>query len=116
MSIYRRVLALLYFFGFLLHLSDVFDFRLSFSKMDPLWKAWILFLLLADLFAAMGLWAQKEYGDILFVIIATSQLIAYVGFKNIFGDQSELILFHVITLIIYFAIRGFTALTSETRG
>lgn len=87
MAVYRRVLAILYFIGFLLHLTDVFDLRLSFSNMDSLWKIWIIFL-----------------------------LVAYVGFKRIFGDQNDLVLFHIVTLLIYFGLRGLKALKVETKG
>jgi len=104
MRLYRRTLSVLYFIGFLLHLADVFDLRLEFSKMDLVWKFWIAYLALFDLFASIGLWKEKRLGDILFIMIAISQLIVYLGFEGIFGNQRALIVFHTVTLVIYFIL------------
>ena len=96
--IYLRFLSLSYATGFILHVMDLFGQRLHFSEMDALWKAWIIYLAIFDGIAAVGLWSGKAWGTALFVMIAVSQLIAYLGFKDIFDDQSFLIYFHITTL------------------
>ncbi len=104
MKLYLRILSALYFLGFIFHLLDVFDLRLSFSQMSPTWKLWILYLLVADLLAAIGLWKLKRWGINLFLFIATIQVISYSGLIDTFKNQMFLILFHVLTLAIYFVL------------
>jgi hypothetical protein len=104
MKLYLRLLALFYFIGFALHFADFFDLRLKFSEMSFGWKTWIVYLGLLDLFAAIGLWYQHAAGIFLFFLVAISQIVAYVGFKDYFGDQVSLIYFHLITMAIYLAL------------
>ncbi|WP_374033268.1 DUF6163 family protein [Bdellovibrio bacteriovorus] len=105
MKIYLKIMAACYFIGGLLHVLDVFDLRLKFSEMSFVWKSWILYLLVLDLVAAVGLWQRKSWGTALFLVVAMSQLIAYLGFRNIFGRQDTLIVFHVITLAVFVVLR-----------
>ncbi|WP_413582383.1 hypothetical protein [Bdellovibrio sp. HCB288] len=102
MKIYLKFLAVFYFIGGSLHVLDLFDLRLKFSEMSFVWKAWILYLFAMDIVAAVGLWRRKNWGVALFLVVAASQLIAYIGFMNIFGHQYSLIAFHFITLALYF--------------
>jgi hypothetical protein len=104
MKLYLRILSVLYFLGFTLHLLDLFDLRLSFSQMNLTWKLWILFLLIADLLAAIGLWKLKQWGVYLFLLIATTQIIAYYGFFETIKNQNFLLVFHVLTVTSYFTL------------
>ncbi|MGZ3744553.1 MAG: hypothetical protein ACXVB1_06410 [Pseudobdellovibrionaceae bacterium] len=104
MRLYLRLLSSFYFIGFLLHLADFLDLRLKFSEMPLGWKAWIVYLGVMDLFAALGLWYKHKIGIILFFIIAISQLIAYLIFRDYFGDQISLIFFHLVTIGIYLTL------------
>ena len=101
MKLYLRTLSVLYLIGASLHVLDLFDLRLHFSEMNFIWKVWILYLCVFDLFASFGLWKQTRWGKALFVFIATSQLVAYVGFQYFFGQQYFLIAFHILTLAIF---------------
>ncbi len=74
--------------------------------MSLVWKTWIIYLLIFDLAAAAGLWQGKSWGIQLFFVVAISQLVAYIEFPNIFGDQLPLILFHIATIAIFFSILG----------
>lgn len=100
-KIYLRVLSFFYLIGALLHLADVLGLRLQLSQMSMTWRVWIWYLLVFDFLAFVGLWRLKPWGEILFLTIASSQLIAYIGFQKIFGNQTELVVFHVVTLLIY---------------
>lgn len=104
-SIFKMILAILYFIGFSLHFLDVMNLRLNFSDMDLVWKSWILFLLIFDLLASTGLFLKKLWGELLFIFIAVAQLIAYIGFPSFFGEQEFLIYFHLICLSIYTALK-----------
>jgi uncharacterized membrane protein len=54
-----------------------------------------------DLITAVGLWRLERWGVYCFLILAISQLIAYIGFQHYFGNQSSLIAFHLITIFIF---------------
>jgi uncharacterized membrane protein (DUF2068 family) len=102
---YLRVLSALYFFGATLHILDILDLRLKFSGMSLGWKIWIAFLLFGDIFASIGLWNRKPFGEYGFLLISGSQLLAYSFFSNFFGKQYQLVLFHMITIIIYVVLK-----------
>lgn len=101
MKFYLRFLASIYFLGGILHVLDVFDRRLKFSEMSYVWQVWIVYLMVFDILAAIGLWQQKKWGISLFLLIAISQLIAYICFSNVFGRQNILIAIHIATLAVY---------------
>ncbi len=101
MKIYLRTLSVLYFIGYLLHSADVLGLRLDFKTMSPGWKVWTVYLLVADFAASIGLWLLKPWGVGLFLFIAISQLTAYIGYKDFFGDQTMLIAFHLTTLAMF---------------
>ncbi len=101
MKTYLKILSAFYLIGGGLHLLDLFDLRLKFSEMNFVWKAWILYLLIFDIFAAVGLWKATTWGAKLFLMVVVSQLVAYIGFVNFFGPQYVLIAFHLITVALY---------------
>lgn len=101
MKIYLRILSVLYFVGGVLHLFDLFGLRLKLEELSLVWKIWIIYLMIFDIAAAIGLWQLKKWGTGLFLIVAVSQLVAYIGFADHFGKQYFLIVFHLVTLIIY---------------
>lgn len=85
--------------GAFLHLLDLFDLRLKFSEMPPVWQYWTLYLVLADALAAVGLITGKSFGVVVLLVVALSQLVAYTVWASVFGQQTVLIVFHVLTLI-----------------
>lgn len=101
MRIYLKILAVFYFIGGSLHILDLFDLRLKFTELSFVWKAWILYLMVVDIIAAIGLWQRKSWGVALFLLVAISQLTAYIGFIGFFGRQYSLIAFHFVTLALY---------------
>lgn len=99
-------LAIAYSVGAILHLFDILNLRLDFAAMDPLWKFWIVFLFVFDTLAAIGLFKKKLWGEILFLLIAVSQLVAYIQFKNIFGNQDFLVNFHIVCIVLYAILKS----------
>ena len=98
---YIKSLALFYFIGFLLHIFDFFDLRLEFSKMRDFEKKWILFLTVGDCLVSLLLIYKERYGVVLFHVVALSQLYTYIFYKNDFGPQNFLVIFHVVTLVLF---------------
>ena len=103
-SFYLKFLSLCYLVGAVIHLLDVFSVTRDYVNLALVDQIWIVYLLIFDSIAAVGLWKQKKYGEVVFLIIAFSQLIAYVGFQDVFGKESFLISFHVITVSIYLVL------------
>jgi hypothetical protein len=101
MRIYLKIIGTLYFIGFLLHVLDLFGARLNFVEMKTILKLWIVYLTVADAIAAYGLIKSKLFGEVVFLIVAFSQLVAYSIFTHIFGAQTPLIIFHLLTIGIY---------------
>ncbi len=104
MSLFLRIMAVFYFIGSVIHLADLLDLRMQLSLLPLEWKVWIWYLFLSDFAAAVGLWLKKPWGQGLFVLIAISQLIAYLGLPSFFGPQPLLVVFHTATLLIYFIL------------
>jgi hypothetical protein len=105
--VFLRILSVCYFIGGVLHALDLLNMRLSFGDMVLGWKLWTVGLMLADMAASIGLWGQKNWGIILFLVIACSQLLAYIGFRSYFGDQLFLIGFHALSLLIFALLLNF---------
>ncbi len=101
MKAYLKIIAIFYGIGALLHMLDLFNLRLNFLNMTGLWKIWIVFLLVADTFVASTLWKERVVGEYVFLLIASIQLVLYNSFVSYFGDQTVLIIFHVVTVGIY---------------
>lgn len=111
--IFLRVVAVFYFIGAMLHLADFFDLRLHFSEMDVIWKMWIVYLLVLDTVTAIGLWKNKFWGIAAFFVVSISQLVAYLTFRDFFGSQWPLIVFHLIALGTFFYLGGLRRLYSR---
>jgi Peptidase family S41 len=105
LNLFLKILSGIYFCGAALHFADLLDFRLKFSEMDSVWRCWIVYLMVFDFFAAIGLWQKRDWGVALFLIIASSQLIVYVGFPSLFGAQYPLVAFHLITIFIFIGLK-----------
>lgn len=91
--------------GAVLHFLDVLSLRLPVWTMGPVWIVWIWFLLIFDSLAALGLWFKRPWGEYAFLSVASSQLMAYVVFGRYFGPQTPLIVFHLVTIGIYFYLK-----------
>jgi hypothetical protein len=106
LSRYLKILAVFYLLGTALHFLDIFDLRLKFSEMSIGWQVWIVYLLVFDTVAAIGLWRNKSWGVASFLMVATSQILVYSIFSDFFGSQEILIGFHLISIIIFLFLRG----------
>jgi hypothetical protein len=73
-----------------------------------LWKYWTVFLIVGDSLAGVGLLIGRRFGEIAWLLVAISQLVAYLGFSEHFGEQGILIWFHVFTLSIGLTLKAFT--------
>ena len=114
MRIYLKIIGVFYFVGFILHVMDLFGARLNFTEMKMVWKIWIIYLTLADATASYGLIRNRIFGEILFLVVAFSQLVAYTIFAHIFGPQTLLIIFHLLTVGIYiFLLRAKNLMSSK---
>jgi len=81
---------------------DLLGLRFNFLEMNATWQASTIFLTIGDLVAAIGLWFNRSWGIIAFQAIAVSQLVAYLGMTEIFGEQKFLVAFHISTLVVFY--------------
>jgi len=116
MGIYLKILALFYFYGATVHYANLLGFGEIPFKESPLsWQlADISYGILGTL-TFIGLWLKTRWGIIGFFLSAISQLILYLGFPQWFAFNLEqrqllwsMIIFHLVTLSIFFALLFFT--------
>ena len=110
--VFFRAIAIFYLVGALFHMLDLFDLRLMFSEMNTIWKAWTIYLLVFDSLTFSLLWKRKSLGQAILIIVAVSQLVAYIRFDNIFPNQYFLIVFHFVTLSLFAMLKIYMNLGS----
>jgi len=104
MTIFLYAMAAIYSTGALLHVLDLFDLRRDFSHMNLAWRVWVVYLLIADAIAALGLWRRRQYGEYAFLFVSASQAIVYLT-SDLFGNQNVLASFHSVCLCVYVLLR-----------
>lgn len=101
---YLKLLSLCYLIGFGLHVLDLLGLRLNFASMSTAWKIWIIYLTVFDFLVAVSLLYRPLVGIFLFHVVALSQLYAYMAHEDYFGRQDFLVVFHIVTLTIYWKL------------
>lgn len=56
------------------------------------------------LVASVGLWIQASWGTVIWLIAALSEIVAFTAFRDVFGGNLPLVVFHFITLIAYLVL------------
>ncbi|ACK69233.1 hypothetical protein PCC7424_0777 [Gloeothece citriformis PCC 7424] len=112
MAVYLKILALFYLYGAAVHCANVFGFgELAWVDMPFSWKFGDISYGILDILAFIGLWLKSRWGLGIFGLIVISQLVLYVGFPQWFvldrEDQQDLwnlVMFHLVTLFIFFGL------------
>ncbi|MEL6458498.1 MAG: hypothetical protein AAFQ91_09640 [Cyanobacteria bacterium J06621_15] len=115
MGIYLKILALFYFYGATVHYANLLGFGEIPFKESPLsWQIGDISYGILGTFTFIGLWLKTRWGIISFFLSAISQLILYLGFPQWFAFNLEqrqllwsMIIFHFITLSIFFTLLFF---------
>ena len=85
-----------------------------FSELALNWKSLIIFLVIVDISAAVGIWLQASWGVVIW-IFRTILLIFWSEIIDSSFDLSVLTLtIYVVTITIYFALRYFANVEIRT--
>ncbi len=116
MVIYLRIIALFYMYGAIVHYANLFGFgEIPFRESPLSWQIADISYAILDTFTVIGLWLKTRWGIVCFFLSAVSQLILYISFPQWFAftpEQQQLlwsmVIFHVVTLLIFFGLLLFT--------
>lgn len=109
MSLYLRLVAIMYAFGALAHLANMAGFGgREWSKMPASWKVADLVYAPLDIAVVIGLWLLAPWGVLCFLAVALSQILLYTLVRDTFARSPEhvrtlkaMVSFHLATLIAF---------------
>jgi hypothetical protein len=112
MKIFLRILSIIYAFAAALHIGSILGFgRMPFEEAPLSWQLSDFFYGIVDTIAAIGLFRQKSWGIAAFLVAAISEILLFSLVPHWFViEPSQLtmlrgfIVYHVIALLIYFAL------------
>ena len=112
MRIYLKILALFYLYGATVHCANLLGFgEIPFRESPLSWQVGDISYGILGSLTFVGLWLKTRWGIIGFFLSAVSQLILYLVFPKWFAFNAEqqqllwsMIIFHVVTLSIFFAL------------
>ncbi len=107
---YLRLLALC-FIGFTvlywLRVSGYYpgnDWR--FDTMSTPWKIASAVLSVLLPVTAVGLWSALAWGQVVWTMAIATELLMFSWFSNYFGSNQIIVIFHIVSIIIYLILRG----------
>ncbi|MGC9503096.1 hypothetical protein [Baaleninema sp.] len=110
--LFLRFLAVAYAYSAIVYYGNLLGFgEIPWSEMPQIVQINDIGYALLDTLAAVGLWRKQTWGIALFLLIALSQLVLYLGFPQdfIFSDERQqtvrnFINFHKISLSLFLAL------------
>jgi hypothetical protein len=73
----------------------------TFDAMSAPVKVATMFLAVADLVAAVGLWMRVDWGRVIFVATAIAEIALHTAFVATYGTNWSLVGFHLAMLTVY---------------
>ena len=118
LSLFLRVLSIFLFCSGILNWSYLIEIipynGIIFSELAVNWKTLIIFLVIVDISAAVGLWLQATWGAVIW-IFRTILLVFWSEVIDSTFDLSVLTLtIYVVTITIYFTLRYFANVEIRT--
>ena len=105
--IYLRVVALLLLGAGLVRACQILgitpDGR-DFSDLTPAWRAGAAGLLLADLFAAVGLWVGAAWGAVMWSLALAVEVCMYTLFSDLFGSNPARVGVHGLLFAVFLVL------------
>ncbi len=96
-TVYLRVMALLLLTAGLVRACQILGITADgrdFSDLAPAWRAGAAGLLLADLFAAVGLWVGAAWGAVMWSLALAVEISMYTLFSDLFGSNPLRVVVH----------------------
>ena len=75
-----------------------------FLDMPTDWQAATVYFAVIELVAAIGLWLGVSWGAVVWLVVASSQILMHSAFAETFARRPYEILFYVITMAIYLVL------------
>ena len=118
LSLFLRGLSIYLFYSGILNWSYLIELipynGVIFSELAVNWKSLIIFLVIFDISAAVGVWLQATWGVVIWVF-RTILLIFWSEVIDSTFDLSVLALtIYVVTITIYFTLRYFASVEIRT--
>jgi hypothetical protein len=104
--VYLRVVALLLLAAGLVRACQILGITADgrdFSDLAPAWRAGAAGLLLADLFAAIGLWVGAAWGAVMWSLALAVEVSMYTLFADLFGSNPLRVTIHCLLFAIFLA-------------
>ncbi len=87
-----------------------------FDLMPAPWQVASLVLAVLFPFAASGLWMVASWGPVIWFICAATEATMYLGFPDIFGHRTGVVVSHALTLAVFAAFRLALFVEARRRG
>ena len=84
-------------------LVGVVDPALRFDTLTSAWKVAATSLVVLQAVASLGLWGGWRWGVVIWVLVALIEFVMYGLNSSIFGSANILLVFHAVSLMMYFA-------------
>ncbi len=77
-----------------------------FDTMSSSWKIVAAMLSVLLPIAAVGLWSTLSWGRVVWAMAVITELTMYSWFPELFGTNSNIVWFHLVTIAIYLVFQG----------
>lgn len=105
--VYLRVVALMLLAAGLVRACQILGITpdgKDFSDLPPAWRAGTAGLLLADLFAAVGLWVGAAWGAVMWSLALAVEVSMYTLFSDLFGSNPLRVGVHSALFAVFLAL------------
>ncbi len=72
-----------------------------FEQMTTPWRIGTMYLSVVDLVAAVGLWMRVDWGKVVWLLAALSEVVLHTVFIGTFGSDLPILSLHVLTVAVY---------------
>ena len=101
-----RLLALIYLFNGLEHWGTLVGYdadAVRFDAMPIQWQVVTVYFAVLMVIAAVGLWFASGWGVATWLFVAVTEMVMYLGFPDLFGEDWSAITFNSVCIVAYIA-------------
>ena len=107
--VYLRVIAVFFIFFTLRYWLQIVGFyegdNYRFDTMPEYWKVTVAIMAVIAPLTALGLWGTFSWAYVVWAVAIVTELIMFVGYPDLFGSASLLVIFHVTSMGIYIIMK-----------
>lgn len=101
-----RLLALIYMVDGLSHWGTIIGYDAGATSFDQLavqWQVVTVYFAVLMTIAAVGLWFASGWGVATWLFVAVTEMVMYVGFPDLFGQDWNAVIFNAVCILAYIA-------------